>query len=345
MRPRSAARPRSSRLRGRRRRSGIGPSTRPSPSGQAPSGASPSRSASDASSAASSARAYGSNAVRSARARWPALSAPRTVISAPLSPFTTRSVSSSSESAIASRSRTRLESTWTASRISCSWVTRAELSDQLQVGLDHRRPARRYRRVTLGPEPSGELVALRGRCALDPLNTPDRGAAGARQDHSPPREPALLSLGVEQREREYAARDHGRQPAPGRFRQDADRALLVRGLHDLDAAELRRDERFGPSQPADSWAPGIGSAHAPAIGGRRRRRRAVPTPESCARRPGPSSPRPLPRMRATRSTPRSPTASCRARRSPAGRRTPARPPDRPGSAQGARAARAVRTCT
>ena len=87
--------------------------------------------------------------------------------------------------------------------------------DELQIGLDHRRPSERDRRVALGVQPAGQLVALRGRGPLDPLDSPDRRARRTCEHETPAREPALLSLGVKQRERHDAARQHRGQPPPG----------------------------------------------------------------------------------------------------------------------------------
>ena len=87
-------------------------------------------------------------------------------------------------------------------------------ADQLEVGLDHRRAPQRHGRIPLVVEPPGELVALGGGGPLDPLDPPDRAARGAGEDQAPARQPALLRLGVEQREREHATREDRGQPAP-----------------------------------------------------------------------------------------------------------------------------------
>ena len=109
--------------------------------------------------------------------------------------------------------------------------------DQLEVGLDHRRAAERDRRIALGVQPARELVALRGCGPLDPLHAPDRRARRAGQHQPPPGQPPLLGLGVQQRERHDAAREHRGQPAPRALGQRSDRAVAILGVDDPHAAE------------------------------------------------------------------------------------------------------------
>ena len=90
------------------------------------------------------------------------------------------------------------------------------LPDQLEIGLDDRRPARRQRRIAGGVQPARELIALRRRGALDPLQPPDRRVGRRGQDGPPLRQPALLDLGVEQREGERAAGEHAVSSRPRR---------------------------------------------------------------------------------------------------------------------------------
>ncbi len=92
-------------------------------------------------------------------------------------------------------------------------------------------------------EPAHQLIALRRRRPLDPLEPPDRRARGARQDEPPPRQPPLLRVGVEQRERQHAACEHGGQSPTGLFHHGSDRALAVGEVDDANSAELMRGVR------------------------------------------------------------------------------------------------------
>ena len=131
------------------------------------------------------------------------------------------------------------------------------LPDQLEIGLDDRRPARRQRRIAGVVEPARELVTLRRRGAFDPLQPPDRRVGGGGQDRSPLRQTALLYLGVEQREGERAAGEHGRQQPSAALRQRPQDSTAVLDAHEPDvgqrgaeapvSASLRRRNRSSGS--------------------------------------------------------------------------------------------------
>jgi hypothetical protein len=117
--------------------------------------------------------------------------------------------------------------------------------DQLQVGVDHRRPAQRDRRVARVVEPARELVALSRRGALDPLDPTDRRSGGAREHKPPAGEAALLRLGVEQGERRDSAGERQRQPAAPALRQRTQPPLAVLDRDDRYAAQRGRRRRLG----------------------------------------------------------------------------------------------------
>ena len=115
--------------------------------------------------------------------------------------------------------------------------------DQLEVGLDHRGAARRDRRIACRLQPPGELVALGGGGALDPLQPAHRRAGRAGQHEPPPGKASLLRLGIQQRESNHAARQHRGQAPAVLLADHADRAVAVADLCDRHAAELARHLR------------------------------------------------------------------------------------------------------
>ena len=164
------------------------------------------------------------------------------------------------------------------------------LPDQLEVGLDDRCPSRRQRRIAGGVEPSRKLVTLGRRGALDPLQSPDRRIGCRRQDGSPLRETPLLDLGVEQREGQRAAGEHGRQQSPAALRQCPEDATVVLDAHEPDVASAGGAARVSASLRLRNRSLGSssGSGAVRRRRGRGRQRRPEPTARQCDRRPAPS---------------------------------------------------------
>ncbi len=119
------------------------------------------------------------------------------------------------------------------------------VADQLQIGLDHRRPAQRDGRVALVMDPAGELVALGGGGPLDPLQAPDRRAGGVGQHQPPARQTPLLGLGIQQRERQHAAGQYRGQSPARPLRQRPDGPIPVGRLDDPHVTELARGRGRG----------------------------------------------------------------------------------------------------
>ena len=108
-------------------------------------------------------------------------------------------------------------------------------ADQLEVGLDHRRAAQRYRGISLGVEPAGELVSLGWRCSLEPLDAADCRVCRPGENECPPAQASLLGLGIEQREGDNAAGKDGRQQPVASLGEGADRPLVRSGLENPHA--------------------------------------------------------------------------------------------------------------
>ena len=122
-------------------------------------------------------------------------------------------------------------------------------ADQLEVGLDQRDAPRRDRGIALVMHPTRELVPGGRRCALDPLQPPDRRAPGGGQDLAPAGQATLLGVRIKQGKGRHAAGEHCGQPAGGILGEGTDRAPVIAGGDDPDAPELGWGKWLGSGQP------------------------------------------------------------------------------------------------
>ena len=175
----------------------------------------------------------------------PALSAPSTVTSAASSPCAIRSVCSTSASDAEPAPRSRAAAVDLDRDQDLVLLGDLAWSRRSARGRTRSSPCRAAGRPDRAPT-AATAPARRpgpGRCARS-TGAGARDVPAAPGEHQPPpRQPALLRLGIEQRERDHAARQHRGQAPPALLADHADRAVAVAGLRDRHAAQLARNLR------------------------------------------------------------------------------------------------------